>query len=116
MGAKEFGSMLRKLIPATVNVFKKLEVGDPYHFGHWADDRSGAACMYYWKLPRCGLRSFVNALASTLDPTNRCCSTQTRGVDGSDQGRRQSTASQRRDSKRGRCERGSWSPRLQTRP
>jgi Resolvase, N terminal domain len=26
MGAKEFDSMLRKLIPATVNVFKKLEV------------------------------------------------------------------------------------------
>jgi hypothetical protein len=48
MGAKEFGSVLRKLIPATVREFKKLKAGDPYYFDHWADDRFGAACMYYW--------------------------------------------------------------------
>jgi hypothetical protein len=54
MGAKEFDFILRKLIPATVNVFKKLEVGDPYHFDHWANDRSGATCMYYWFSSRTG--------------------------------------------------------------
>ena len=48
MGAKEFETMLRKLIPDTVSVFKKLEAGDPYHFCKWAEDRFGAACMYYW--------------------------------------------------------------------
>jgi hypothetical protein len=43
MGMKEFDSMLRKLIPATVSIFPKLEAGDPYHFDHWADD-----AIYYW--------------------------------------------------------------------
>jgi hypothetical protein len=43
MGAKEFDSMLRKLIPATVSEFKKLEAGNPYHFDRWDD-----GCMYYW--------------------------------------------------------------------
>ena|ERR1700730_9070279 len=43
-----FDSNLRKLIPTIVSEFPKLEAGEPYHFDHWADDRSGSTCLYYW--------------------------------------------------------------------
>ena len=43
-----FDSKLRNLIPASVSEFPKLETGQPYHFDHWADDRSGSSCLYYW--------------------------------------------------------------------
>jgi hypothetical protein len=39
---------LRNLIPATVSEFQKLETGQPYYFDHWAEDRSGSDCLYYW--------------------------------------------------------------------
>jgi hypothetical protein len=43
-----FEAMLRNLIPTPVSQFPKLEAGQPYHFDHWGDDRSGSACLYYW--------------------------------------------------------------------
>jgi len=43
-----FESKLRDLIPKTVSQFPKLEIGEPYHFDRWADDRSGSTCLYYW--------------------------------------------------------------------
>lgn len=49
-------STLHQLIPSQVNAFAKLGRGEPYHFDHWADDRSGSECLYYWFTARDGVK------------------------------------------------------------
>ena len=44
----EFANNLKRLIPTSINDFPKLELGEPYHFDHWADDKYKAPCLYYW--------------------------------------------------------------------
>jgi hypothetical protein len=57
-GSKATDSNLRKLIPAIVSEFPKLEAGQPYHFHHWADDRSGSTCLYYWFSSHSGAKRY----------------------------------------------------------
>lgn len=47
-GKASFDAELRRLIPGIVSEFPKLEMGHPYRFEHWSDDRSGTSSMYYW--------------------------------------------------------------------
>jgi hypothetical protein len=43
-----FESNLRELFSSDGIEFQKLEEGQPYYFDHWANDRNGAPCLYYW--------------------------------------------------------------------